>query len=323
MKHPITLSVCMQVLQSVFSPLGVPVSPPAACALDRVVEATNGAAVYPGQTVIEIRLSDGDGFAGGDFRLEYDPTILSMDEVRTATMTGSFLLAYDFPEVGTLAASLAHVEGLIAPGEAVILLVTLSPKLEAGVGTVTPICFHLARWYDENSVRYRLLADNALFRVGSELPSQAPLVLGLGSDSGFPNGTVRIPLSVSMGAGIGEVSGEVHFNPAGLFFESFLPTPRISGWSVALGQASGTVSFVLCGDEEIRGIEAAQLGWLNFTIPPSCGIGSRLVLNLQDAEVRSSGGCPFLVSAEGGQVLIGHPPSTVENFFLYDQDRRR
>ncbi|MCB9767568.1 MAG: hypothetical protein H6752_05175 [Candidatus Omnitrophica bacterium] len=287
-------------------------------ALDRIVEITNGAAIPLQQTVIEIRLSDIESFAGGDFRLDYDPTLLSIDDIQPASSTSSFLMAYDFPETGMLAVSLASVEGLATSGEAAILQIALSPLSSATVGTVTPIVFHLARWYDENSVRYRLLADNALFSVGDTPPHEELLAVEVGSDSGFPRGFVRVPLSISMGAGIGEVSGEIHFDPATLKSRGFVPTLELVGWSTSIQPRVESLAFSLRGDREFLGIDRVDLGWFDFEVSAISSIGTAIPVDLQDTEARSLEGCPFLSEFENGQVFIGDPPSAVESWFLLD-----
>jgi len=301
---------------SVVIPLCLLIHP--AIALDRIVELTNGAAMPLQQTVIEVRVSEIDSFAGGDFRFDYDPTVLSIDDVQPAASTGSFLIAYDFPDAGMLAASLASVDGLTTYGETAILRIVLSPLSSATVGTVTPIVFHLARWYDENSVRYRLLADNALFTVGDSVPGDEVLNLAVGSKSSFPRGSVEIPLNVSMGAGIGEVSGEIHFDPLALGPSQFTPAPELTGWSRSIVARDDSITFSLVGNQELQGIEPVVLGWFQFEVFPSSVIGAAVTMELQDAEARSLQECPFLANLENGHVFIGNPPSSVDNWFLLD-----
>jgi hypothetical protein len=162
---------------------------------------------------------------------------------------------------------------------------------------------------------YRLLADNALFYVGIASP-KSRWSWGW-ADSGFR----RHGSSPARGFDgvIGDVSGK-----------SIRPERSISGPSFppryfrmeCLAQTNRRIScFVLSGDEEIQGIDPARLGWFTFEVPSSSPIGALLVLDFQDAEVRSLDGCPFLLNIVSGQVSIGEPPSSVENWVLFDPDR--
>jgi len=323
MKHLPPDSHCLRIIPAVLAVLATAYSPNQAVATERIVELTHGAAPPGSQTQIELRISDLAGFAGGDFRLMFDPAAIALDNAQLALATSGFFIADDLPEPGVFAVSLASVEGLATSGEGAIVTLTVSSLPTAPPGTLVPIVFLLARWYDEDSVRYRLLADNGLFLVGASAPPDEDLVLSVGSNSGVPSQTVYVPLTVSMAEGIAEVSGELEFDLNILESALLVPTSPIGGWQQEIQYSDGRISFDLSGDEGLHGLGPVQLGWFSFRVSPSTPLRSLSPLDLSDAEVRSLRDCPFLCTLRSGVVSVGEEPSAVGNWRLYDSGEPR
>jgi hypothetical protein len=285
---------------------------------ERIVQITNAAALPLEKAVMEVRLSEVESFAGGDFRFDYDPTILLIEDVQLALATHSFLMVHDVPETGVLAVSLASAEGLEVLGEMAILSIEVAVLPSVPLETMTSFAFHSARWYDEESNRYGLVADNALLYVGNSIPSEEVLEILLGETSGSPGAVVEIPLSVSMGVGIAEVSGEVRFDSTSLHFNGFIPSASLLDWQDRVEFGTGVFDFQLSGDRELAGINPSDMAWLQFRISTDAPIGSIIPIVFLNGEARSLDGCPFLVELVGGRVGILEPQASVENCFLLE-----
>ncbi|MCA9413485.1 MAG: hypothetical protein KC944_19885, partial [Candidatus Omnitrophica bacterium] len=146
-----------------------------------MIQVSNGAAT-PGQSVqVPLILSNPSDFAGGDFVLSFDPTVLSILDVDRTDITDDFLVAHGDPGVGLFSISMAAAEGLNDSASGAIALLTIQADVGADEGTLSPIILREARWYDESSIRHEFLGDNAVIRVGSTMPEDLPLTLSLSS----------------------------------------------------------------------------------------------------------------------------------------------
>jgi hypothetical protein len=287
-------------------------------AQNRIIEATNAAAVPGATTTINLRLSDLQGFAGGDFRISFDRDLMSIVDVDRGPLTAGFFLAFDTPQEGLLAISLADVEGLEVSGQGIVAAITVQSLPTAVSGTRTLLVFQLARWYTEESVRNPLSAKNAIFEVGGTVPPEFDLYLSVANAEEPPGYVVSVPLALSFAEGVAGIGAEILFDETVLLNPQLQLSPALTGWVKTVTYDNGSIRFLLGGETVLQGMEPLEIGQLPFQIAPAGIPGTEVELTSPDLTIASLGGCSLLSWFEPGRVLVREPASSVESWRLYD-----
>ncbi|MCG3197602.1 MAG: hypothetical protein HUU16_05105 [Candidatus Omnitrophica bacterium] len=283
---------------------------PTARAEDAVIQVANGAASAGQSVQIPLILSSLAGFAGGDFILSFDPRVLLIQDVDRAEATEDFLVAHGSPESGLFSISMAAAEGLSGVGAAPIALLTVQAGVDAPEGTISPIVFREARWYDESSVRHELLGDNGLLRVGGTPPSERPLTLSLSSATASPGHEATIPFSVSMPEAIGNISGGLVFDPTQIQIVGFEPAVDLLAWQIDLFPLNGLVHFDIRGPVELGGVDPLLLGNWRVAVSESATPGTASPITLTGVRIENLEGFGFASAGVGGEITVAVGPET-------------
>ena len=287
-------------------------------AQNRIIEATNAAALPGATTTIDLRLSDLQGFAGGDFRVSFDPGLMAIVDVDRGPLTAGFFLAFDTPQEGLLAISLADVNGLAVTGDGIVAVITVQSLPTAVSGTRTMLVFQLARWYTEESVRNPLSAKNAVFEVSGTVPPEFDLHLSVANAEEPPGYVVSVPLVLSFAEGVAGISGGILFDETVLLDPQLQLSSPLAGWEKSVTNDSGSIRFLLGGEIGLEGLGALEIGQILFQISPSATPETEVELTSPDLAITSLGGCALLSWFETGRVLVREPASSVESWRLYD-----
>jgi hypothetical protein len=296
--------------------LSLALSSSPADAEDRILQIANAAGI-PGQTLqIPLNLSSLVDFAGGDFLLSFNPDALSIEDVDRTDRTDDFLVAEGNPGTGLFSISMAAAESLQGTESGTILLLTVQINAAAVQGGLTSVKLREARWYDESSVRHEILADNGLVRIGSTIPEEVPLTLGMESGATEPGGTVQLGLSITMAEGISHLEGDLTFDPGIVGVPSFTPLGDLNAWQITLTPSAGGVHFKLQGEDELSGLDPLLLGVWSIGVSLMAVPSSVSDLGLENIRIENLEGLAFDVAIAEASIEVhgdGETPTpTVE-----------
>ena len=275
-----------------------------AFAQDRIVQITNGAALPGNPTTIELRLSNPEGFAGGDFELQYDPSVITVEDINRSPLTDDFLLVDGAPSAGRLSISMAAGEGLASTDPAAIAVISLLTASAAPVGTETAITLRTARWYDELSARHEFLGDNALFAVGDSIPPEEALALSVGSAQGAPGEEVTCVLSLSCGEAVARIGGTILFDSAALLNPVLEAGATLGGWNQSMTPGNGQIEFLFSDNMELQGTGSLEVARFTAQIAPTASPGGQIEVSLDSVEIQNSDGFGFQVVGTAGAVSV-------------------
>ncbi len=281
--------------------------PMASSAQDRVFSIKDSATLPGAQLQIELCLSELQDFAGGDFRISFDPAVISIVNVNKAAATSNFILTYGVPSTGRVSISMAAAEGLVVSGEGTIAILKLQLSGNAVTGTVSVLSVRTARWYDEMSVRHTFLGDNGLLAVDTIPPGNDPLTLALGNDEGEAGGVVNLPLTLSMGHSAGKVSGDITFNPALFSFVDLQFSSLFAGWTSQVQVGTGTLHFNLSSAMECSDPQAVEMGTVAFSISGEAESGTTIPVELTGTTISNLEGLAYSHLVSGGTIQVTTP----------------
>lgn len=281
--------------------------PVASTAQDRVFSVMDTAALPGAQVQVEICLNELQGFAGGDFTIGFDPTVVSVLDVNKTTVTSDFMLAYGVPTTGRVSISMAAAEGIPSIGTGTIATLELQVAGNAASGTISVLSVRTARWYDELSVRHSLLGDSGLLAIDTTSPGNESLTLAIGNAVGDAGSVVTLPLTLSMGHSAGKVSGAITFNPLLLSFMDLQLSSAFSGWTSQVQTDSGTLHFNLSSSTECANPQSVELGTVAFSISGQAESGTEIPLGLSGTTVSNLDGLSYSHLVSGGTIQVTAP----------------
>ena len=283
--------------------LGVMIA--SAChAQDRIISVNDSAAQPGTQTQVEIHLSELQGFAGGDFAIGFDPSVISILDVNKAPETSDFFLAYGLPTTGRVSISMAAAMGLVTSGTGTIATLEVRLADNAASGSLSVFSMRTARWYDDMSVRHTLLGDNGLLAVNQSPPGNEHLTLTLGSDEGHAGSTISLSLTSSMGHSMGKLSGDFTFDPLLLSFMDLELSPNLEGWSRQITLGAGTVHFNMSSSTECSDPLDVEIGTISFAISEGAVPATTTTLGLTGTRISNLEGFSYSHLDSGGSVKV-------------------
>jgi hypothetical protein len=284
-------------------------------AQDRVFSLMDSAALPGTQLQVEIRLSELQGFAGGDFTLGFDTTVVSVLDVNKTPVTSDFLVSYGVSPTGRVSISMAAGEGLAMSGAGTIATLELQVAGNAASGTLSVLSVRTARWYDELSVRHTLFGDNNLLAIDAAAPANEPLTLAIGDEGGHAGNVVNLPLTISMGHSAGKVSGDITFNPVLLSFVDLQLSSSFAGWASQLLTGAGTLHFLLTGSTECVDPHNVVIGTVSFTIAESVEPGTTEV-GMTGTTISNLEGLSYSHLSSGGTLQVSGPEEPTPSLTL-------
>jgi hypothetical protein len=267
----------------------------------------DAAALPAHQLQVEIRLSELQGFAGGDFTLGFDPTMISVLDVNKTATTDDFMLVHGVPSNGRVSISMAAAEGLVMSGGGTIATLELQVAGNAAMGTLSVISVRTARWYDELSVRHSLLGDNALLTINTSAPANAPLTLAIGNGEGHAGSVVYLPLTLSMGHSAGKMSGDISFDLLSLSFLNLQLSSAFIGWTAQVQLGAGTLHFNLVSNKECVEPGSVEIGTVAFSIVGGVASGTSLPVGLTGTTISNLEGLSYSHYESAGTILVSIP----------------
>lgn len=280
--------------------------PVATSAQDRILSILDSAALPSAQLQVEIRLSELQDFAGGDFTIGFDPTVVSVLDVNKTPMTSDFMLYHGAPATGRVSISMAAAEGLLMSGTGTIATLVLQVAGNAATGALPVLSVRTARWYDEMSVRHTLLGDNGLLAIDAASPANEPLTLAIGDEGGDAGDVVNLPLTISMGHSAGKVSGDITFDPLLLSFVDLELSPLFAGWISQVQAGTGTLHFNLSSSTECAIPQMVEIGTVSFSISESAGSGATNV-GITGTTISNLEGLSYSHLMSGGTIQVAGP----------------
>lgn len=279
-----------------------------AVALDRTISLTNGCA-FPGATTqIEILLSEVDGFAGGNFEIEYDSNIINVLDVNTTALTSDFLLSHGNNIPGQLLIAMASAEGLPAGGPSAIARISLEVVAGTPIGTRTPITLREARWYTELSVRQSLFGDNAVIEAGSIAPAEdGGIVFSMDSVHGRPDEQITSGIWISLPAGVAQLEAILTYDAISLLSPSVELAPSLMGWSQEVQYSSGQIHFLFSNTTELSGTDITLIASCTWTLSPDAISGSEIDMAVSNSHASNLGDFRYRC-LDGANTVIVDPP---------------
>ncbi|MFC1713055.1 cohesin domain-containing protein [Candidatus Poribacteria bacterium] len=115
-------------------------------------------------TIAQLRIDDATDIASGDMVIDYDASVITIDEVTaTGLLSGIFLITnIDVP--GEIRLSMAGATGLLE-GSGALIEITLTVNADAEVGTEATLSFGNAAIYDELGVAIPVSLGNGVVRL--------------------------------------------------------------------------------------------------------------------------------------------------------------
>lgn len=273
-------------------------------AADRIVELTNGAAEPGTSTTISLRMDQLQDFAGGDFEILYNPDLISIVDVTRTEYTDNFFIVEGNPSPGLLTISMASTEGLPAAANGDIASIELQVYSTTQSGTIIPLTFQTARWYDENSVRQGFIGDNGFIAAGGSIPPEEPLEISAGSVQGQVSSVVEIPLILSIAEGTASVALDIEYDKSLLINPAVTSGDLPSGWQMNNTVEEGHIGLSITGDENLPGVAPVVVANCSFSIADSATVGSTIALMLSQAQVKNSNDFGFYTLVTDGSVLV-------------------
>ena len=284
------------------------ICPSVTFAFERTIALTNGC-VPPGySTQIEIRLSEVEGLAGCDLSIAFDPNIIRILDVDATPLIEDFILSFGTTTPGLLRIAIASAEGLTPGGPGAIATVTVEMASSSMVGTRTALWLSEARWYNDLSVRQRLLGDNAVVEAGLNIPAEdGGIVFSLDSCHGQPGNSITSGVWTSLPAGVARMEAILTYDAVTLLSPSLVLAPSLMGWSKEVHYSSGQIHFIFSGTTELRGPDPIQIASCTWTISPDAVSESESDIAVSNTQASNLDDFGYMC-LDGANTVIVDPP---------------